>query len=264
MMSLVSSLRTSAPGSGKDAAPAPSTSGGATKDAASQGQGQRDLVDFIATEFDIELKKSPGDTLGMELDPLDNEVMEVCSLLPGMVQSHNDRCAFSDQVRTGDFLVSINGNMGSTSAMIGRFNSDTTLLLKMRRLKPWSVSLKQSAGAIRPSVNLQPNGKSLLVVRTTHQVIKEWNASRPDADIRVNDRILAVNDIAGDAKKMVDEILKASTLKMVIARPLPERDTLKPSKELNVEYADSERIEDVDDEDELLTDNGAFARMISI
>jgi hypothetical protein len=179
--------------------------------------------DFFVTTFEIELTKPPGESLGLELDPLDGEVMQVCKIRDGLVKSYNE--ANKDkQVRVGDFLTSINGVTGRTDLMIERFQKDATLKVKIRRLKSWDVTLVQPrAAAIRPAVNRAANGRTLLILDISDRAIKEWNAANPGLDIAKHDRIISVNGMESESDKMMEQVEKAEKLVMTLGRPSPER-----------------------------------------
>merc|ERR1719401_1795160 len=106
--------------------------------------------------------------------------------------------------------------------MIERAKVDSKLNLSMRRLKPWEVQLTQKGDSIRPHVNRATNGTSLLILGVTHKAFREWNVANPEIALRKNDRIVQVNGVEGEAKKMMDQVESDLVLKMMVVRPLPE------------------------------------------
>merc|ERR1719401_2618358 len=106
--------------------------------------------------------------------------------------------------------------------MIERAKVDSKLNLSMRRLKPWEVQLTQKGDSIRPHVNRATNGTSLLILGVTHKAFRGWNTANPEEAVRKNDRIVQVNGVEGEAKKMMDQVESDPILKMMVVRPLPE------------------------------------------
>lgn len=179
--------------------------------------------EWFTASFDINLEKSPpGEILGLELDPLDREVMQVCTIRDGLVKKYNASLTDKEnELKLGDWIVGINGVKGRTEAMVERFQADTNLKVSIRRLKSWEVTLKPSRGTFRPCLNRAANGRTLLILDTEEQALKDWNAAHPDLDVRKNDRILMVNGVEAESDKMMEQVEQASELNMLVGRPNP-------------------------------------------
>lgn len=177
--------------------------------------------EWFTASFDVELVKMPGETFGVEVDTLDNEVMQVCMIRDGIVSKYNATAAPGKDMKLGDFLVNINGVGGSTEAMVERMKRDDKFKISVRRLKTWEATLKQKPSQIRPSMNRAANGRTILVLNANDKPVRDWNAANPDLAIKENDRIVMINGVENESDKMMEQVEQASDLKILVGRPSP-------------------------------------------
>lgn len=178
--------------------------------------------DFFTASFDFEVLKAAGDTWGIEADPMDGAVMEVCVIRDGLISKYNASVKDeNEQMKLGDYIVSINGVKGDTDAMVTVMQKPSRKTVSVRRLKTWEVNLKQSGAALRPCMNRASNGRTLLIVDADDKIFKDWNLANPDLDIQKNDRILMINGIDSESEKMMEQVEQASDLKILVGRPSP-------------------------------------------
>jgi hypothetical protein len=168
-------------------------------------------------EFLVSVDKPTGGITGLELDPLDKKTMQVCNVRAGVIRSYNNTAAPDLQVKAGDVIVGVNGCRGDSREMIKRFQEDVTIDLVLMRPKPWRVNLKQKSGELLASLKCAASGISLLLVEVP-QALEEWNATNPSKALRQDDRIVNVNGIERDVRKMLEQVDRSSELEMLVIR----------------------------------------------
>lgn len=188
--------------------------------AQSQGGGESAGSTGVKGEYTICVDKPIGGITGLELDPLDKKTMQVCNVRAGVIRSYNTTAPPELQVKEGDIIVAVNGVRGDASQMITRFKEDMTIELALFRPRPWRISIKQKPGDLLSSLKCAASGISLLLVDVP-RTIKDFNACNARSALREDDRIIAVNGINNDVRKMLLEVDRASNLDLVLIRSVP-------------------------------------------
>jgi hypothetical protein len=168
-------------------------------------------------EFLVCVDKPTGGITGLELDPLDKKTMQVCNVRAGVIRSYNSTAAPDAQVKAGDVIVAVNGFRGDSREMIKRFQEDVTIELVLMRPKPWRVNIKQKAGELLSSLKCAASGISLLLVEVP-SMLDQHNASNPSRALRQDDRIVNVNGVERDVRKMLEQVDRSTELDMLIIR----------------------------------------------
>jgi len=63
------------------------------------------------------------------------------------------------------------------------------------------------------------DGPTLLVDAVHDGLIKQWNTAHPKQEVRCRDRIINVNGVRDDARKIIEELSSAETLNIYFKRP---------------------------------------------
>lgn len=172
-------------------------------------------------EFVVTVDKPTGGITGLELDPLDKKTMQVCNVRAGVIRSYNTTASPELQVKAGDVIVAVNGCRGDSREMIKRFQEDITIELCLMRPKPWRVSIKQKPGELLTSLKCAASGISLLLVEVPSLLV-DWNSGNPGKALREDDRIVSVNGIERDVRKMLEQVDRMTDLEMLLIRSVPK------------------------------------------
>jgi hypothetical protein len=181
---------------------------------------------FFSQEFEATLRKVTGqEKLGIEVDPVDGEVVQICRIANGLITDYNSTMQDALQIKQDDFIVKVNGVSGNTDAMFDRMQKDSNITLTIKRVRPWEVELTQKivgGSELRPLITRAENGRSIVIKEDSDPIIQAWNAAHPNLDIKKHDRILWVNGTVG-SKQMMDQMEKVTGLNLQVARPNPDR-----------------------------------------
>lgn len=182
---------------------------------------------FFLQEFEVPLKKVTGkENLGIEVDPVDGEVVQICRIANGLIKDYNSTTQDPLQIKADDFIVKVNGVSGNTDSMFDRMQKDSSINLTIKRVKGWEVELSQKINGgseLRPLITRAENGRSIVIKDDSDPIIQAWNAAHPNLDIKKHDRIISVNGTVSSAESMMEQMEKLPGLSLMIARPNPDR-----------------------------------------
>jgi len=174
-------------------------------------------------EFKVTVEKTTGcSILGFELDLLDGQRAQVCSVKPGVIQNYNETVDEKFKIQSRDWVLEVNGVSGNVQDMYKKLKGDAYVSLLLRRTATFVVNVRQKEkdGSLGLSVKRAAAGVSLLLLEV-HDVFKEWNAQHPRRAVKKFDRIMEVNGVSSNTSQMVEELQSASMLKLLFMRPDP-------------------------------------------
>lgn len=173
-----------------------------------------------AVEFAVRVTKSVGQGLGMDIDILDKNNCQIIGMKEeGLVSAYNLTTEPETQVRAGDFIVSVNGVTGDPQTLVKEMQKTGEMNIAVRRPFEFPVVVERQDNSLKFSLNYAPNSVALIITAIQDGPITAWNKLHPDRDVKVGDRIVAVNGTKDFAAKMFD-IMKSSTkVQLLIARP---------------------------------------------
>jgi len=173
--------------------------------------------------FDLTLEMVPGERLGALLDVLDLKTLRVKELRSeGRLRTYNARAQAHRQVLPGDFIVAVNGTSGGAEQMVEEMRRSRTWQLRVARKEEFIVELEKTGHLC---LDLQFEKESdCIVIRKIGDVgsVKKYNEGLADGEpqVRVGDRIMAVNEVASRAADMIEVIQgEATQLQLTISRP---------------------------------------------
>jgi len=203
-------------------------SGGRERGADHHGGLRRDRE---ATFYEVTLEKRDGTRLGMsilERDGADGRGLLVTAVTGGLVQAWNSNHSAQPGkpvVRPGDRIVEVNGVRDCTSQLLEECRTSQVLHMTIRRalaqeLTPGVhlISLDKTGG-MKMGVDIsQHDGRTLLVTEVREGLVQAWNRDNPIHQIFPGDRIIRVNEVQNDARKLLDECRKSGLLNLAIKK----------------------------------------------
>jgi len=175
-------------------------------------------------EITIVIHRYPGyskEPLGIDLDIQDGMTAWVIAVKPGCVSSYNKFAPAGRQVRTGDFIMAVNGAAGDASKLIEALNRDFRLELVIRRPVEFHVAVhrRQPDAPLGAEFPEMPTGNCLVINELAQGLIQEWNEAHQNQCVKVGDRIVEVTGHRGTAAELLRLLPAEPQLRMVMARP---------------------------------------------
>merc|ERR1719382_1920842 len=94
----------------------------------------------------------------------------------------------------------------------------TKLDLTITRPQCWTIAVSRTAPL---GLTLTQAAASNIVTAIQPGVIADWNKSHPDKEVKVGDRIVAVNGNKAVGKEQMELVKKDGTLQIVVSRKGP-------------------------------------------
>eukprot|EP00929_Paragymnodinium_shiwhaense_P006991 TRINITY_DN110948_c0_g1_i1.p2 TRINITY_DN110948_c0_g1~~TRINITY_DN110948_c0_g1_i1.p2 ORF type:complete len:291 (+),score=148.64 TRINITY_DN110948_c0_g1_i1:97-969(+) len=169
-------------------------------------------------EFDITVNKVQGEQLGLDVDYQDNKKLQVTKVKPGLVQQWNDANP-SKEVKAKDWIVAVNGAVGSTQKMITEVKDAQKLAMTIRR--ETEISLAMTKSSPDAPIGLDIDSTTLTIIKVKPGAVEDYNksleAGLSDFEMKAGDKIVAVNN-ATDIPGMVEQLKTQKGLKVVVSR----------------------------------------------
>jgi len=148
--------------------------------------------------------------IGLDMETFGSVAM-ITRISDGPIRRYNDMVTIDQEVAPWDFVVDISG-----------IDEDNKLTVTLRRPIGFMVSVDKSAfGSLGLDLDFHDNGASLVIMEVEPGPIEEWNKKNPDREVKVDDRIIAINGARGTAEELLEICKQNSKLDMVIIRPSP-------------------------------------------
>lgn len=179
--------------------------------------------------FDVIIQHSEGATVGLRLDTLCERHLEITEVAEdGLICTYNMTVQPEKKVREGYFVIGVGGKTCDRTAMLEHIEHSAALGQLFLRIAPNELieaALDRIGGPLGLVVLAEPNCKSLLVHRVSVGCVEDYNLTVvPGRRIYDNDRIIEVNGVRGDCKRMLELTRKeGGMLNLVISRPVIDR-----------------------------------------
>mmetsp|Transcript_16073 Transcript_16073/g.34752 ORF Transcript_16073/g.34752 Transcript_16073/m.34752 type:complete len:257 (+) Transcript_16073:137-907(+) len=184
--------------------------------------------------FKVYVHKGENESLGLNLDTRDPEVLSVDWVGPGLLARWN-LTQPRDAVQRGDQIIEVNGVKGDSKSLVQECQQTGSLCFVVRRRVQASRSLAvaccgksdpmeffavvDKGGGRTLGINVdRKHRSSLLVDGIETGLIQEWNQSHPTEEIKVGDLIVEVNGVVGDVSALMEECKRDTMLRLRLQR----------------------------------------------
>jgi len=184
--------------------------------------------DKIGYEVCFEKDGQGSGSVGVRLDLNDGVRLQVVKILEeGLVAKYNKVATEDRKIRVCDFVTEVNGVVGDAKAMVSKFVEElgeTILSLWIVPAVELVVTLSNQ-GSLGVTLFHDTESISMLITDIDEGPISEHNLSAgPEEEIRVLDRIVAVNGTTGKASQLTSALSSAlarkAAVELRILRPL--------------------------------------------
>jgi len=181
-------------------------------------------LDEPPPEFPVSIQKDTEDTsLSLEMDASDGMTLLVKRVWPGPVRDWNKtHRGMQHDVRPFDRIVEVNDVRGDNKDLMKELmRRGSHVEMMIRRPKEFRIEVSRadrtdSLGIVFVKLG-KPDHEVLLVTRIEEEgLIAKWNKFHWQFPVRKNDRVIQVNAVRGNAKKLLDVLLNEENLKIVL------------------------------------------------
>lgn len=176
-------------------------------------------------EFSLEVDRSTGQSLGLDIDPSTMIIKSVD--WKGLVGDWNVHSLDPEKtVKAGDKIVEVNRQRGFDKILAECGKSQPLQIVISPKdsihtdfLKPghWRITIDRSSGE---PLGLEFDSASLQVKSVSwNGLVGDWNTNNPDRSIKPNDRIVLVNH-KREVSEVLQELSSSPNLEIVMARDL--------------------------------------------
>jgi len=178
----------------------------------------------LAPQFTASISNPTRRNLGIDMGSQGGEMLRVSSLRAGPIMAYNSAVELDQQILPGHFVVSVNGVKGSTNALQRELRKNSRLEVIIRRPEDLRVAINvDGRRSLGLGIPRRPTGNTLPITQVYAGPVQDWNAENPWQEVRVGDRILAVNGQRGKASdlwKMLKAAMKLSRVQLTVTRPI--------------------------------------------
>lgn len=172
-------------------------------------------------EYRIFIDKDDDVGAGMVIESI-GDMLIVVKIRSGPVQRWN-KAHYTESdllVRVGDAIVSVNGTEGSSDALLEELQRSNRLVIVMRHSREFQVDIDRTSKDFGICVLMGSEKHDMLkVVARNEGDVDDWNEEHPDREVRVGDRIFAVNGIVCEPPKMMAQLRSSKRLQISFIRP---------------------------------------------
>jgi len=158
--------------------------------------------------------------LGFRLDTLDKVFGIVTALEDvGAVADHNLCAREGAEIRIGDVVTEVNGVRGDAVGMVSELQTALDVEMSLTRcLSRFNVTIRKEMWSVGMHLTYLSGSTSLVICKLLEGPVKAWNSDNPGQEVKVNDRIEAVNGVRGVAEKLMEMVRVSDELDLHIFR----------------------------------------------
>mmetsp|Transcript_38897 Transcript_38897/g.87410 ORF Transcript_38897/g.87410 Transcript_38897/m.87410 type:complete len:371 (+) Transcript_38897:68-1180(+) len=178
-----------------------------------------------AREFTISLAKDSKEQWGFVFDEFDGQKADDALFVTsigeaGPAKEHNRTNEADQHIKTGQYIVAVNGVEKDSKAMAGELAKASKLELSIVRPQCFTIAVtkakKESLG-----LKLAQSPASAIITAVENGPVMEWIKVHTDKEVKAGDRIVAVNGRRAAGKELMKLLQKDGPLQLVICRPCP-------------------------------------------
>mmetsp|Transcript_62198 Transcript_62198/g.115438 ORF Transcript_62198/g.115438 Transcript_62198/m.115438 type:complete len:241 (+) Transcript_62198:98-820(+) len=171
------------------------------------------------SEFRVEMAKDAEGMTGLVIATTQGMVI-VAKEPDGPARLWNENNPPHVQIRIGDRVLEVNDASDSPSDILHTMRQSKRLKMRLRHSTVFSVLLDKEGHGLGLALDETNDDIDMLHLRgiAARGVVSDWNAAHPNRCIQVNDRIVRVNGLQGDADGMLECLRSNSKLELDILR----------------------------------------------
>lgn len=163
--------------------------------------------------FNVDMKKTPSEKLGLDLDIISRTYAQVCEVQPGAIQTYN-QTSTAEEVKYGDCIVEVNGVYGDAKSMAKVMKEEKSLNIVFRRGNEYTVTIETKSHPHGLKFAHTSRSVSLVISEMQEGPVTEWNDANPDRRVSIGDRIVAFNGNRMAPADLMSEINDSTLSKM--------------------------------------------------
>lgn len=174
-------------------------------------------------EFTVQIDKEQG-KLGMVTDSDDGAHLVITAISDnGHLQAWNASHPDHEKVTVGDRVLSVNGVKGEPAQLLKLLDTYRWLKVVIRRHTEFSIALvRPGTEKLGIELRFREGGHTLLVRKVGEGMLEEWNRKHCGLELKVGDRIVAVNGVRGEGSLLNSKVKSKGSLILDVARFEPK------------------------------------------
>eukprot|EP00927_Polykrikos_kofoidii_P015999 TRINITY_DN1717_c0_g1_i1.p1 TRINITY_DN1717_c0_g1~~TRINITY_DN1717_c0_g1_i1.p1 ORF type:complete len:283 (-),score=46.03 TRINITY_DN1717_c0_g1_i1:298-1146(-) len=166
--------------------------------------------------YEVEVERINDNPIGLECAVVNSDELCVMNIGVGLFLDWNMMHHKSFQIWEGDRIVEANNITNNSIAMLAAISNDSRLKIKFRQRKEFEVWIAKGDEPLGIGVSCKKSCEGLRVNKVSEGLVSAWNAANPTRQILENDRIVEVNGLRGEPKRLLDTVKSASDLTMTV------------------------------------------------
>lgn len=148
------------------------------------------------------------------------EILDVDDTGETAATEHNSRVDPAHKLLPGRFIMSVNDDC-DIAVMEAEWDKGTHVKLQVCQAMEFVMRLEKEKGStLGIDVHIDRRAGSIIILRLGEGLLAGWNSKRPELEVKVLDRIVAVNGNRTRSDKLLQALKDATgDTKVVIARP---------------------------------------------
>jgi hypothetical protein len=169
-------------------------------------------------EFDVSVRKTPGQDLGLDVDYGDKITLKVIRVKPGLISNWNASNPHLE-VRPNDRITSVNSVGGTTEKFIGEVHKNDKMVMKVRRDNEIEACIVKDS-ADQP-IGLDIDGMEVKIFKVKEGPIMNYNngldKEQSEFALKAGDKVIVVNG-ERETKDIIEQLKTVKVLNMTVSR----------------------------------------------
>lgn len=160
--------------------------------------------------FPVSVDNDPKKPIGASFDSQDGTTLQVSKVDAGLLDGSG--------LQVGDFIVKANAVEGSSAKLAKELKKKGPLELSARRPQEFCVAF-QKKDPKKFGLEVAKKSTCLVVTKVAAGPVQAWNEANPEREVKLGDRVVAVNGAEGKAANLLTRFNKDQRLRLTLVRP---------------------------------------------
>mmetsp|Transcript_75881 Transcript_75881/g.245736 ORF Transcript_75881/g.245736 Transcript_75881/m.245736 type:complete len:344 (-) Transcript_75881:105-1136(-) len=160
--------------------------------------------------FPVSIDNDPKKPIGASFDSQDGTTLQVSKVDAGLLDGSG--------LQVGDFIVKANAVEGSSAKLAKELKKKGPLELSARRPQEFCVAF-QKKDPKKFGLEVAKKSTCLVVTKVAAGPVQAWNEANPEQEVKLGDRVVAVNGAEGKAANLLTRFNKDQRLRLTLVRP---------------------------------------------